>query len=124
MTRFPISFERWYRYLSTAIGLPPTSSYVDLEGDQIQVRMGWAFRSRFPRQAVAEASLLGRKPMSRGVHGFAGVWLVNGSGSGILEVRLEPSQRAYVLGIPVRLRRLLVSVEEPSRLAAALGRLV
>lgn len=124
MTRFPISFDRWYRTLSMLVGLPPSSSYVVLDGEEMQVRMGWAFRAHIPRRAVAEMSLLDRKPISRGVHGFAGVWLVNGSGSGILDLRLDPSQRAHVLGVPVRLRRLLVSVEEPANLAAALGHTV
>lgn len=58
--------------------------------------------------------------MSRGVHGAAGRWLVNGSGEGILAIDFEPVQRAYVLGIPVRLRQLLVSVEEPDGLKRCL----
>ena len=124
MTRFPIRFDPWYRALSTMVGLPPSSSFVVLDGDELQVRMGWAFRSRFHRQAVAAMSMFDQQPFSRGVHGFAGVWLVNGSASGILDIRLHPSQRAYVLGIPVRLGRLLVSVEEPANLAAALGHTV
>ena len=52
---------------------------------------------------------------------FGGRWLVNGSGRGILSIQLHPAQRAYVMGVPVRLRELLVSVHEPSSLAAALG---
>ena len=82
--------------------------------------MGWAFRSRFSRSAVASTAALGRKPLSRGVHGFAGRWLVNGSGEDILTIDLEPVQRAYVMGFPVRLRQLLVSVADPSALASAL----
>jgi len=54
------------------------------------------------------------------VHGFGGRWLVNGSGRGILSIRLNPGQRAYVMGVPVRLRELLVSVAECPALAAAL----
>ena len=84
--------------------------------------MGWAFRSRFPRSAVASLSRLERRPVSRGVHGFMGRWLVNGSGRGIVSLELSPRQRAYVMGFPVRLRQLLVSVAEPESLAAAVGR--
>ena len=54
--RFPITFESWYRVLSTVLGLPPSSAYVEVEGDDVAVRMGWAFRSRFPRTAVASAA--------------------------------------------------------------------
>ncbi|MHB8137856.1 MAG: hypothetical protein ACYDGO_05645 [Smithellaceae bacterium] len=82
--------------------------------------MGWAFRSRFPRTAVASAKETYGQTLSRGVHGFAGRWLVNGSGRGILTINLTTAQRSYVMGFPVRLRQLMVSVEEPAALVAAL----
>ena len=63
-----------------------------------------------------------RKPLSRGVHGWAGRWLVNGSGDRIVNIALEPSQRGYVMAFPVRLRNLLVSVEDPTGLITALTR--
>jgi len=117
--RFPISFDRWYRILSYAVGLPPSSSYVDVDKEQVQVRMGWAFRSRFPRSAVVSVSELDVRPLSRGVHGFGGRWLVNGSGHGIVSVQLSPPGRAYLMGVPLRLQELLVSVAEPTAFAAA-----
>ena len=120
VTRFPISFDRWYGVFSSLLGLPPSTAYVELDGAQVEVRMGWAFRSRFPRSAVASASTLDIRPLSRGVHGFGGRWLVNGSGRGILSIHLNPVQRAYLMGVPVRLRELLVSVTEWPALAAAL----
>ena len=55
------------------------------------------------------------------MHGFAGRWLVNGSGEDILTIDLEPVQRAYVMGFPVRLRQLMVSVADPAALASALA---
>lgn len=122
--RFPISFERWYRVLSTIVGVPPSSSYVDVDGEQVHVRMGWAFSSRFPRSAVVSVSQLGRRPVSRGVHGFTGKWLVNGSGRAIASIQLDPTQRAYVMGFPVRLKLLMVSVADPPALANALGKRV
>jgi hypothetical protein len=121
MPRFSISFDGWYRVLSRLVGLPPSQAYVEIDGAQVQVRMGWAFRSCFPRAAVASTSTLDRRPLSRGVHGFGGRWLVNGSGRGILVIRLDPVQRAYLMGLPVPLRELLVSVSEPPELAAALA---
>ena len=86
------------------------------------MKMGWAFRSRFPKSAIAFTEKLDKATLSRGVHGFAGRWLVNGSGQGILTLHLAPVQRGYVMGFPVRLRQLLVSVAEPEALAAALTR--
>jgi hypothetical protein len=118
--RFPISFDHWYRVLSSLVGLPPSSSYLDLHDEHAHVRMGWAFRSHFPRSAIVSVSGLDAKPLSRGVHGFGGRWLVNGSGRGIVSIQLNPLQRAYVMGFPVRLRELMVSVVEPAALVAAL----
>jgi hypothetical protein len=120
-TRFPISFDPWYRVLSTVLCLPPSGAYVQVGREHVSVRMGWAFRSRFPRSAVVSMSAQDMHPMSRGVHGFGGRWLVNGSGRGIFGIRLSPPQRAYLLGVPVSLRELLVSVAEPLALASALG---
>jgi hypothetical protein len=60
------------------------------------------------------------KPLSRGVHGFAGRWLVNGSGENLVDIALQPRQRGYVMGFPVRLRNVLV--EDPAGLTSALAR--
>jgi hypothetical protein len=95
---------------------------VEVEGDHVAVRMAWGFTAKFPRSAVVSATEYNRKPLSRGVHGWAGRWLVNGSGEGIVNIGLEPSQRGYVMAFPVRLRNLLVSVEDPAGLIAALTR--
>ena len=118
--RVPIRFERWYRLLSSALLLPPSASYVEIRNGDVECRMGWAFRALFPRSAVANAARIEQKPLSRGVHGFAGRWLVNGSGDGILAIDLAVPQRARVLGVPVRLRQLLVSVDDPDGLASRL----
>ena len=122
VVRFPIRFEPWYRTLSTVVGLPPSSAYIEIDDREIAVRMGWAFRARFPRSAVASTSTPDRRPLSRGVHGFAGRWLVNGSGRGIIGITLRSPQRARVSGVPIRLRELFVSVDDPGAVAVALAR--
>ncbi len=118
--RFPIRFDAWYRILSSGLFIPPSRSYVEIDGEDVVVRMAWAFSARFSRAAVRAAAPLARKPMSRGVHGLLGRWLVNGSGDGIVAMDLNPPQRGYTLGIPVRLRQLMVSVDDPQALADAL----
>ena len=118
--RIPIRFENWYKALSSAMGLPPSSSYVEVSDDSVHVRMGWAFRATFPKAAVASTQSGPLRPISRGVHGFAGRWLVNGSGEGILTIALDPVQRCHVLGLPLSLRQLMVSVDDPTALAALL----
>ena len=119
--RFPIRFDEWYGLLSSALFLPPSGSYVEVDNEQVSVRMGWAFRARFPRAAVFSVVEIHNSPLSRGVHGFAGRWLVNGSGQGILKIDLTPGQRGYVMGFPVRLRQLMVSVSDPVTLASVLS---
>jgi hypothetical protein len=120
VTRFPIRFDSWYGVLSSALLLPPSSSYVEVSDGQVVVRMGWGFRARFPVATVAKTSRLAQKPLSRGVHGWDGRWLVNGSGEGIVVIDLNPAQAARMLGFPVRLRQLMVSVTDPDGLRAAL----
>src|SRR5437763_16836852 len=120
--RFSIRLDDWYRTFSALLFLPPASAYVEVDGDNVDVRMGWAFRSRFPRAAITSVTETQKRFLSRGVHGFAGRWLVNGSGDGLLTIDLMPKQRGYVMGFPVGLRQLIVSVTEPDALAAALKR--
>jgi hypothetical protein len=120
-TRFPLRFDRSYAALSTALLILPANSYVDITGNDVSVRMSWAFRATFARSRITRASTLGKRILlTRGVHGWAGRWLVNGAGDGILAIDLEPAQRAYVLGFPVSLRRLEVSVDDPAALAEAI----
>lgn len=118
--RFSIKFDAWYKILSSALRLPPSRSYVQVEGDEVQVQMGWAFQACFPKTAVTSVTETYEKPLSRGVHGFAGRWLVNGSGQGILTINLTPDQRGYVMGFPVRLQQIMVSVEDPTALIIVL----
>jgi hypothetical protein len=120
--RFPILFDEWYELLSRFLFIPPEASFVELDGTDICARMGWAFEARFPRAAVASAEPYGRLTLSRGVHGWNGRWLVNGSGRGLVVLDLVPSQQASVLGFGVRLRRLMVSVANADGFIAALQR--
>jgi hypothetical protein len=116
--RFPIRFDAWYRLLSSALLISPSTSFVELNGDHVNARMGWAFRARFPRSAVATVNESHMAVLSRGVHGFGGRWLVNGSSKGLVTIDLVPAQRASMMGFPIRLRQLIVSVEDPAGLAA------
>jgi len=112
--RFYISFDRSYGILSSLLLLRPADSYVEVDDLEVYVKMGWAFRSHFPKSAIARIEKTNKHPLSRGVHGFAGRWLVNGSGQGIVSISLSPTQRGYVMGFPVRLRQLMVSMNEPA----------
>lgn len=121
LQRFAISFDSWYSWLSSALLLSPKSSFVEIEGDFVRVQMGWAFRACFPRSCLSRISRLDRQPRSRGVHGMGGRWLVNGAGSNIVVLDLAPAQRAYVMGFPVRLSQLMVSLSDPNLLEHSLA---
>jgi hypothetical protein len=118
--RFPIRFDAWYALLSKALFISPADSYVELSGDDVSLRMAWAFRASFPRSAITRAHRYDGRPLSRGVHGLAGRWLVNGSADGILVLTLDPPARGRVMGVSVELRELMVSVDEPEALARLL----
>jgi hypothetical protein len=120
-TRFPIRFDDWYRPLSALVFIPPSASFVDVRQGDVAVRMAWAFRADFARAAVTSAERAANVALTRGVHGWAGRWLVNGSGEGLVRLRLSPEQRGFVLGLPVRLDELIVSVHDPDALIAELA---
>ncbi|HTJ74588.1 MAG TPA: hypothetical protein VL337_04420 [Acidimicrobiales bacterium] len=110
-----------FKPLLSLLGAGPESSRVELDDDVLRVRMGWAFRATIPRTSIMDARPYSRPVASIGVHGWRGKWLVNGAASGLVMLELEPRARGYVLGVPVRLRRLLVSMKAPDDLLAALG---
>jgi hypothetical protein len=121
-TRFPIKFESSYALVSRSVLLSPSAAYIEIANGAVSVHMGWAFRATFDRTCIARTfPRAERVRLTRGVHGWAGRWLVNGAGDGILVLELEPKQRAYVMGFPVSLRQLEVSVDDPVALAAALA---
>ena len=78
--------------------------------------MGWAFRVTIPRSAVRKILADSEAVAAWGVHGWHGRWLVNGSSSGLVRFEIEPAARAWILGIPVRLKTLRLSVTAPTGL--------
>ena len=109
-----------FRPLLSVFGMGPSFSEVTLEPADVAVRMGWAFRSRIPyghiRRLHPDRDMHG----GIGVHGWRGLWLVNGAVSGIVTLEIDPPVRARVLGLPIRLRTLHLSLEDPAGLIAAL----
>ena len=119
--QFPLAYGRLNRVFLGIAALGPSRSGVTVEHDAVVVRMGWAFRARFPREAIQ--SVEANQPMpfvGWGVHGWKGRWLVNGTSKSLVRFDLDPPQRARVIGWPIRLRQLWVSIETPGALLAAL----
>jgi hypothetical protein len=106
--------------LLTLLGLGRRFSTISNSGDQLHVKMGWGFRARFPVSSIRSVTPYDGVAMGIGVHGFGGNYLVNGKASGIVTIEIEPSAKALVIGIPVKLRKLSVSLDQPEQFIADL----
>lgn len=121
MTTFAFSYEPVIRPMFTLMGLGRRWSRIDVDGGVLRVRMGWGFSARIPLSRVTSVREDDRLALAWGVHGWRGKWLVNGSSSGIVTLGIDPAARAFVMGVPVRVHTLGVSVERPREFIAALA---
>lgn len=117
---FPLRFGV-FRPLFWVLGAGPGMSDVTLTEDRLRVRMGWMFRADVPLASVAGARPHQGMVGGIGVHGWRGLWLVNGGTKGVVDVTIDPPAKARVLGVPVKLRELQVSLECPEEFVAALS---
>ena len=120
--RFPLRYGV-FRPLLWVLGAGSGASGVTIEGERLRARMGWMFRADVPLASVAGASPHSGIVGGIGVHGWRGVWLVNGAIRGVVRIVLDPPDRARVLGVRVKLKELQVSVESPEELLDALSEL-
>ena len=118
--RFAIRYGM-LRPLLSLLGLGPRFSGLELDGGRLRVRMGWGFSATVTRSQIRSAARSDGLVTGVGVHGWAGRWLVNGAVSGLVTLEIDPAARAGVIGLPVKLTSLRVSVEDPDALLAALG---
>lgn len=119
MTTFPIRFTGLNRAM-VVLGITPANSEVRVGADEVEVRMGWVFRVRFDRAEVADVAPDPARVWGWGVHGWRGVYLVNGSSSRIVRIDLAAPVKGRLLGIPVTVRAVRVSVDDPGGLVDAL----
>ena len=109
-----------FRPLLSVLGAGPRFSRVTVDGDRLRARMGWSFRADIPMASITGAERHHGLVGGIGVHGWRGTWLVNGSAKGVVSVHIDPPAPARVLGVPVRLKTLQVSLEEPEDFLAVL----
>ena len=121
MARFPIAYNRPMGVLLGALGLGERGAWIDVGHGEIEVRMGWAFRARFPSSSIKTVARSDRRAISQGVHGRNGRWLVNGATRGLVRIDLAPDQTARVLGRRVTLSTLEVSMDDSEALLTALS---
>jgi len=128
---FPINFDRPSRKPMTVLGAGPKLSRVKVSSSTVDIHVGWAFQATIPREGVASARPLngGLSELSgplglsvlRGVNYWRGTALVNGAGTGLVEITLDRPNWVRLGPFPVRMHRLIVSVEDQSGLVAALN---
>lgn len=118
--RFAIRFDRVWRHTFVWLGLGPKRSFVAIDHGAITVRMGWAFRMTANLRDVT-AAIDDRRFLSRGVHGWRGRYLVNGSGKSLVRLTIDPPARARASLFPVKVRELVVSLDDPDGFLAAVS---
>jgi hypothetical protein len=114
-----LRYERWYLPLAVAVGLGPSRSELRVASDSLHVKMGWAFDAHIPLASITTAEARDERVFTWGVHYSRGRWLVNGSGTGLVELTMEPPVEAKVFVKSVQLRSLWLSVDDPDALIAA-----
>jgi hypothetical protein len=127
-TTFPISIDRPSRSLMTAFGAGRKAPRVAMSSSTVDIRMGWAFQATIPREAVASARPLNRGDLRgpfrlsvlRGVNYWGGTALVNGAGTGLVEITLDRPKWVRLGPFRAPMRRLIVSAEDQSGLVAEL----
>lgn len=118
-THFPMRFGT-FRLGLVAMGAGPRRSGVWIDGERVRVRLGALFTADLPLASVGAVGPDHQMVLGIGAHGWRGNWLVNGAASGIVRIEFDPPGRARVIGFPVKLRVLRVSMESPDALQAAL----
>jgi hypothetical protein len=118
--RIPIRYQAPWRWLLPVFLLPKRLAYIRIDGSDVKIRMSWAFRMKFARADVME--VVNHRPVvSVGVHGWKGRWLVNGAHRPIAVIRLSRPVRALMIGFPVHVREVLVSVDDRDGLRTAIS---
>ena len=121
--RFPIRYGRLNGVVLAVLAAGRRNSYVEIGDDgQVKVKMGPSFSATFPLASITSCRRQGYVWWAYGVHGWRGRWIVNGSGHNMVSVKIDPPVKARVLGFPTKLDDLWVSLEEPERFCAAVGR--
>jgi hypothetical protein len=120
--RFAIRYNDAFRWLAIITGTGPGQSWVDISADHVVVRMGWAFRACISRDTIRAVDQPTTIPFryGLGVHGWAGTWAVNGSTAGGVRIDIDPAAKARVLFVPVTLKMLLLSLNQPEAFVATI----
>ena len=114
------------RWSDTLMGGGPDGGRVEMDADEIRLRMA-DFKVDVPRasvQAVARSSF--RTKGTIGVHSTGGRWLANGSADGLVEITIDPPvytpRSLSSLFLRMKVNALIVSLVDPDGFIAAMER--
>lgn len=102
----------------------PRHSTIVVAEDSVVIRLGlagWTFAATVPRSSITAANQVSGPVWGWGAHGWRGRWLVNGSGTGLVRLTIEPGARGRVLGFPVRVGELTLSLADPEGFVSAVS---
>lgn len=114
-----LRFDRWYLPLAVPVGLGPKNSELQVDGGNLHVKMGWAFLADIPLASIKSAEPANTRAYTAGVHYASGRWLVNGSGKGLVKLKIDPAAQAKVWKRSVTVSELWISVTDPDAFVAA-----
>ena len=95
-------------------------SRVEVTDTAVVVQLGLAWRVTIPRTSIVAARREARTTLSAGAHGWRGRWLVNTVGRNLVNLTIDPAVTARLLGVPVTVRDLAISLEDPAAFLAEL----
>lgn len=119
--RFAFRYDQWCGWILALFASGPRFSRVIVSDDNLDVQLGIAFKGVVPRSSIVATRRWRGRVWGWGAHGWRGRWLVNGSSKGIVVLHIDPPGKGRVLGFPVKLRELAISMEDPEGLCKALG---
>jgi hypothetical protein len=122
VTRLQLRYSGAVAVLGGILGLSPQSSFVEVDEYELRVKMGFLARGSVPRSHIKDAQPMEWSSWAgRGVRWYGPRrWGLIGSTQGVVELVLEPPTRMRMI-LPVRAKRLALSLEEPDRLLELLG---
>ena len=118
---FRIKRSGWARPLLVLFTATESRSTVEITATGVHARFGW-YRIEIPYDAIR--SLQGANwPWYAGIGwrtNFRSVIGLIGAYDGVVEIVVDPPVRTRLLGIPFRVQRFYVSLDEPDRFVQAL----
>ena len=94
---------------------------VEVTRSALLVTLGWSFRVAVPRGAIQAVDSVPWRRYDIGAHGLFGRWLVNTAPGPLVRIRIEPATTGRILGVPIRIRELTLSVDDVAAFLTDLG---